>query len=136
MTFHNLKEVEELFPRLKSLIEDDKLGSANNEFKYTLQDALFGTNPIADISIVEKPSDKKTSPKVTNYDVKLAITDLTAQNTTPVSVPVQANNVPVYDEELDATFTNALKTLLLKQQAEPDESDDAKSFAGVVLGQL
>lgn len=140
MTFNKLDDVEKLFPRLKSIIEDsDLIGSDGqtttpNEFKETLQDALFGSNPITDISIVNKPTDKKTGAKATNYDVELVITDPTKQTTKAVGI--QANNVSIYDEELDATFENALKTLIAKTPADDGESDDAKSFAGVVVGQL
>lgn len=140
MTFHTLKDVEELFPRIKFLIENSSIapdGSHNQVgFSDTLQDALFGTNQIADISIDAKPIEFNPGEKITNYNVKLVLTDKSTSTPTTKTVDVQANNVAIYDENLDATVESALTTLLTKTPAGDGESDDAKSFAGLVMGNL
>lgn len=143
MTFHTLADVEKLFPRIKFLIEDsstttDAAGNVTHNqvgFSDTLKDTLFGTNPTADISIVDKPVEFKPGEKVTNYNVKLVITDKTTPTTTK-TVDVQANNVEIYDETLDNVFESALTTLLTKTNADAGQADDSKSFAGLIMGNL
>lgn len=115
----------------------DSSGTATHTqygFSDTLKDTLFaGTNP-AKITITTKPVDQKVSEKTTSYAIELIVSD--ANNLNNEQVDIQANNVPVYDEELDAVFENALKTLLIKTPAEDGEGDDAKSFAGVIMGHI
>lgn len=139
LTLDTTDDLAKLFPRINWLLTNDQ----ENDFAFTLQDTLFGSNVANKANIFidanNKPVTSVTNPstqmsKFMNYDLKLSIK--IGSNTTEFGANelIQANNVEVYDNQMDDQMVNALETYLQKTIDQKTKEDN--SFVSFVVGEF